>query len=335
MIVYSERYQEHDMRNHPENSLRLKAIMRLLTKEDVFEKVPLVEPSPASREDVLRAHFPEHLEAVKRLAEEGGGTIGMDTYVTPGSYEIALLSAGGVLTCVDKYFEGYEGSYALVRPPGHHAERHQAMGFCLFNNIATGAYYALEKYGLKRVMVLDFDVHHGNGTQDIFYSDPRVFYISLHQYPHYPGTGGIEENGEGRGRGHNLNIPLPPRTCDKSYLKAVEEVVIPVMNSFKPELVLVSAGYDTHHTDPLGGMNLSHGCYYTLTRRLMRSTSAGIIFCLEGGYNLDALAKGVYATMAALFNLGESEFEEPRVEDEGVTKYVDSRIAILKEKFDL
>lgn len=334
MIVYSERYKEHNLEHHPENNLRLLSVMKLLTKKDVFEEVPLFEPAPARREDLLRIHYLEHLENIKRLSEGGGATIGMDTYLTPNSYEISKLSAGGVLTCVDKFYEGYKYSFALIRPPGHHAEQGRAMGFCLFNNIAVGVKYAIAKYGAEKILILDYDVHHGNGTQEIFYSDPRVFYISLHQYPHYPGTGSIEEAGEGEGKGYNLNIPLPPKTSDKSYLKAIDEIVLPAMRKFRPEVVFVSAGYDAHHSDPLGGLELSHSCYYEVAQRL-KANNTGIIFALEGGYNLEGLARSVYATLIPIFDLKDEVLEAPWEEDPRISQYVDSRIAIIKEKFDL
>jgi acetoin utilization deacetylase AcuC-like enzyme len=334
MIVYSERYQEHNQEHHPENNLRLLRIMRLLTKKDVFEEIPLFEPRAARREDLLRVHRLEHLENIRRLSESGGTTIGMDTYLTSQSYEIAKLSAGGVITCVDKFYEGYRYSFALVRPPGHHAEQSVAMGFCLFNNVAIAARYAIAKYGVEKILILDYDVHHGNGTQEIFYSDPRVFYVSLHQYPHYPGTGSIEEWGEGKGMGYNLNIPLPPKTSDRSYLKAMDEVVLPAMRKYKPELVFVSAGYDAHHSDPLGGLELSHSCYYEVAQRL-KENSPGIIYALEGGYSLEALATSVYATLIPIFDLKDEALEPPREEDPRVTRYVDTRIAIIKDKFDL
>jgi acetoin utilization deacetylase AcuC-like enzyme len=334
MIVYSEKYKEHDQEYHPENNQRLLRIMRHLTRMDVFEEVPLFEPRYAGREDLLRAHSLEHVENIRRLCESGDTNIGMDTYITFNSYETARLSAGGVLTCVDKFFEGYRHSFALTRPPGHHAERNKAMGFCLFNNAAIAARYAAAEYGVDRVVILDFDVHHGNGTQDIFYSDPGVFYISLHQFPHYPGTGSIDETGSGRGAGLTLNIPLPPKTRDRSFLKAIDEVVIPAIRRYKPGLVIVSAGYDAHHSDPLGGLELSHSCYYEVSRRLMDNTP-GLIYALEGGYNLNSLPESVYASMMPLFDLRGEPPEPPMDENPAVTRYVERRLSILREKFEL
>ncbi len=331
MIIYSERYLEHDLEHHPENSNRLKAVMRLLTKKDVFEKVPLVEPAYAKKEDILRVHALEHFEFIKHLSEKGDAMIDADTYVNSKSFDTALLSAGGIMSCVDKYFEGYDYSFALVRPPGHHAESSRSLGFCLFNNVAVGAKYALEKYGIKKIFILDFDVHHGNGTQEIFYSSKNVLYLSLHQHLLYPGTGSIEETGRGEGRGYTINIPLPPKTCDKSYLRVFDEIVMPVMKEFQPEVTFVSAGYDAHYSDPLGGMCLSSKCYYEIAKKLKLCTKAGIIFGLEGGYNVDALANSVFATLAALFELGEESTEAPLEENERITSYVSSKIEAIKE----
>ncbi len=334
MIVYSEKFKEHDQEYHPENNNRLLGIMRHLTRMDVFEEVPLFEPQPAGREDLLRVHSLEHVEKIRKLSEMGDANIGMDTYLTFNSYNTAKLSAGGVLTCVDKFFEGYRHSFALIRPPGHHAERDKAMGFCLFNNVAVAARYASAKYGVEKIAIIDIDVHHGNGTQEIFYSDPDVFYISLHQFPHYPGTGGIDETGIGRGAGYTLNVPLPPKTRDRSFLRAVDEVVIPAIRRYKPEIVLVSAGYDAHHSDPLGGLELSHSCYYEVSRRLM-DNAPGLIHALEGGYNLESLPKSVYATLMPLFDLKGEPPEPPMDENPAVTRYIDRRIDAIKDKFNL
>jgi acetoin utilization deacetylase AcuC-like enzyme len=304
MIVYSKKYLEHNQESHPENNERLESVMELLTEKGVFEKLPLVEPGYAARDDILRVHTPEHFEAMKRLSDTGGGTIGYDTYVTEKTFDVAMLSAGGVLTCVDEYFKGHKYSFALNRPPGHHAKTDNAMGFCIFNNIAIGARYAMERYDLKKVAIFDFDVHHGNGTQEIFYKSPDVIYLSTHQYPHYPGTGSIDETGEGEGEGYTVNVPLPPNTDDDSYLTAVEDVIVPALDKFKPELIFVSAGYDGHLKDPLGGMNLTPRCYFEMVKTLRsKFQNTGMVFGLEGGYDLTALANSVYASLEALFDI--------------------------------
>jgi acetoin utilization deacetylase AcuC-like enzyme len=328
MIVYSEEYLKHDREYHPENKNRLRSIMNLLTREDVFERVPLATPKRAEEEDILKVHTEEHLELIKSTSRTGG-LIDIDTYLSQGSFEIAMLAAGGVMSCVDLYREGHNCNFAIVRPPGHHADSNRARGFCLFNNVATGAKYAMDAYQFERIFILDYDVHHGNGTEKIFYSDDNVLFFSLHQHPLYPGTGAIGDIGEGNGVGYNINIPLPPGTSDYSYLRAINEIAMPVLKEFKPELIFVSAGYDGHQRDPLGGMVLSANCYYEISKALNQS-DAGVIFSLEGGYNLEALAESVHATLAPFFDLEVSP-EEPKIEDATVTRYTDSKLIAAKK----
>lgn len=329
MIVYTEEYLRHDREYHPENKNRLRSIMNLLTRRDVFEKVPIDVPKRADEKDILKVHTKEHLELIKSLDQTGGLT-DVDTYLSEGSFETAMLAAGGVMSCVDLYSEGYGCNFAMVRPPGHHAEPNRARGFCLFNNVAVGVKYAIDVHRFERIFILDYDVHHGNGTQKIFYSDNNVLFFSLHQHPLYPGTGAVEEIGEGRGEGYNINIPLPPGVCDRSYLRAINEIAIPVLQEFDPELIFVSAGYDSHYKDPLGGMALSANCYYEISKALKQS-GAGVIFSLEGGYNLEALAESVYATISPFFDI-EPDLEESITEDATVTKYVDSKLIAAKRR---
>jgi len=286
MIVYSDRYLEHNLETHPENKLRLQNIIKFLEDKDVLRKVPLKNPRLSTEEELLMAHSKEHVEKIKNVCESEAKFLDADTYINRNSFEIAKLAAGGVLTCVQEFFNGSKQSFALVRPPGHHATPNKAMGFCLFNNIAIGACYALKRN--MKVFILDFDLHHGNGTQEIFYGNSNVFYLSLHQYPWYPGTGSLEEIGIGEGKGFNVNIPLPVHTSDESYLKAIDEIALVLIEQFKPDLLMVSAGYDSHQLDPLGMLNLSTRCYYDITKRLV-DKAKGIIYVLEGGYNLEAL----------------------------------------------
>jgi acetoin utilization deacetylase AcuC-like enzyme len=328
MIVYSEDYLKHDREYHPENKNRLRSIMNLLTREDVFEKVPLSVPKMASEGDILKAHTQAHLESIKGKSLTGG-LIDADTYLSQGSFDIAMLSAGGVMSCVDLYREGHKFNFALVRPPGHHAEPGRPMGFCLFNNVAVGAKYAIETHGFNRIFILDYDAHHGNGTEKIFYNDDNVLFLSLHQHPFYPGTGAINDTGEGKGEGYNINIPLPPGTSDESYLRAINEIALPVLEEFDPDLIFVSAGYDGHQNDPLGGMILSSKCYYEISKALKKS-GAGVIFSLEGGYNLEALAESVHASIAPFYDL-EMEFGESTSEDKTVTRYIDSKLNAVKK----
>lgn len=228
-----------------------------------------------------------------------------DTFVGPESYNIALLAAGGALRLIDAVFRGEaRNGFGLLRPPGHHAERDRAMGFCIFNNAAVGARYAQKEYKIKRVLIVDWDVHHGNGTQHIFENDPDVFYFSTHQYPYYPGTGHVWEKGTEKGVGKTLNLPFPGGTGEPSYLKAFEEVFMPQAFAFKPELILISAGFDAHKEDPLAGLNLTEHAYSFMTKRLKvlarECAKERIVSVLEGGYNLDALARSVEAHLRAL-----------------------------------
>ena len=329
MIVYSDRYLEHNLETHPENKSRLQNIIKFLEDKEVSRKVPLKNPRLSTEEELLMAHSKEHVEKIKNVCESEAKFLDADTYINRNSFEIAKLAAGGVLTCVQEFFNGSKQSFALVRPPGHHATPNKAMGFCLFNNIAIGACYALKRN--MKVFILDFDLHHGNGTQEIFYGNSNVFYLSLHQYPWYPGTGSLEEIGIGEGKGFNVNIPLPVHTSDESYLKAIDEIALVLIEQFKPDLLMVSAGYDSHQLDPLGMLNLSTRCYYDITKRLV-DKAKGIIYVLEGGYNLEALSNSVYACMQVMFELGEGEDYLPNTsENSGAKKTVEARIKELKK----
>ncbi|MFQ5887106.1 MAG: histone deacetylase [Candidatus Hydrothermarchaeales archaeon] len=328
MIIYSERYLEHNMEYHPENNNRLRRTMSLLTKKNVFDSVALIEPEPANKEDILRVHTDQHMKLISEMSHKGGGMIGPDTYITEKSFDTAMLSAGGMITALEQ--DDYKYAFTLIRPPGHHATPNDAMGFCIFNNIAVAAKYAMEKLDKKRVFILDFDVHHGNGTQDIFYKDPRVLFASLHQHPLYPGTGRMDEIGSGEGEGYTLNIPLPPKITNNYYLRALDEIILPVLKEFDPELILVSSGYDGHYDDPLGDMCLSSHVYYNISKRLKR-LDIKTIFTLEGGYNLDVLSNSIYATMAPIFDLEEDFFDTPLEENKKIAEYVTNRIDTVKK----
>jgi len=228
-----------------------------------------------------------------------------DVPVSRESYEIALLAAGGTLRLIDAVFrQEARNGFGLLRPPGHHAERNQALGFCLFNNVAIGARYAQKKYGAERVLIVDWDVHHGNGTQHFFEEDPTVFYFSMHQYPYYPGTGHSWERGVAAGSGATLNLPVPAGTSNRSYLEAFEEVFLPRAREFAPDLILISAGFDAHKNDPLAGLDLTERAYERMTeslKELAREVAKErIVSVLEGGYNLEALAQSIEIHIRAL-----------------------------------
>ncbi len=298
MIVYFREHELHTMNSHPENAGRFEGLEGLLAREEVRY------PEPAGEEQVLRVHTPEHLGNIARLSEAERWA-DADTYLTRHSYRTALLAAGGALLAAHLALE-HGHAFALVRPPGHHATPGRAMGFCLLNNIAIACAEMLAR-GVRRIAIIDTDVHHGNGTQEVFYSSPEVLFVSLHQHPLYPGTGMVEETGRGEGEGYTVNIPLPPGTEDGEYLDALS-LALSVVEQHSPELVLVSAGYDTAVDDPLGGMMLTTRCYAEIGRRLRRFSR--VAFCLEGGYSTSALAAGVEATLAGI--RGQSEEYEPR-----------------------
>jgi acetoin utilization deacetylase AcuC-like enzyme len=300
-IVYDPVYLGHDTSEHPENRQRLEAIVLRLKETGLWEKLVHIVPRSATFEEMRRVHSERHIRYVRDLAESGGGQIDADTVVSLHSYEAALYAAGGVESAVDAVMDGEVASaFALVRPPGHHATRDQAMGFCLFNNVAVAAAQALDKYSLQRVLILDFDVHHGNGTQDIFADEPRVNYISVHQSPLYPGSGSMEE----RGVGNMFNIPLPHGCGDNEYSQVYDEIVFPLGRRFNPQLILVSAGFDAHWSDDIASMCLSTSGYSQITHRIkalaQECCGGKVVFSLEGGYNLEALAENVEAVFGVL-----------------------------------
>ncbi|MFO7742951.1 MAG: histone deacetylase [Anaerolineae bacterium] len=306
--VYHPIYLQHNQPGHPENARRLERILATLEEEGVLERLKPVEPRDATEEELLRVHTSRHIENVRRVAERGGGHMDPDTYVSPRSFEAAKMAAGGLIRAVEEVVTGrVANAFALVRPPGHHATATRAMGFCLFNNVAIAARAALTLDGIERVLIADFDVHHGNGTQDLVADDPDVCYVSTHQYPYYPGTGAKTETGRGAGQGTVLNVPLPPGVGDDGYAGIFRHLVCPLARRFSPNLVLVSAGYDGHWDDPLAHMNLSLSGYATVQQELVTIAEelceGRIVFTLEGGYHLDALAYGVLNAFHALLRL--------------------------------
>ena len=306
-IVYDAIYLEHDTGDHPENAQRLEAVASYLRTSGVWDRLVQVQAKPASVDDLRRVHTMHLIDTVQRIAKAGGGAVDYDTVIGPRSYEVARSAAGGVIAAVDATLAGRVSSaYALVRPPGHHATAARAMGFCLFNNVAVAARWALEVAGVERLAIVDIDVHHGNGTAEAFASDPSVLYVSLHQYPLFPGTGHWREIGSGAGEGTVLNVPLPPHTGDVGYRQAFERLVVPAVRRFAPELLLVSIGYDAHWADPLSWMLLSLSGYRAMMddlTALARALCRGrIVVALEGGYDATVLAHGVRGTLASLMD---------------------------------
>ena len=274
----------------------------------------LLEAPVADREELLRVHTASHVDSIEELAARGGGMIDLDTVASDGSWEAALHAAGGALHAAERLLALGGVAFCGLRPPGHHAERERAMGFCLFNNVAVAAAHATEALGVDRVLILDWDVHHGNGTEAIFYGSARVLYVSIHQSPLYPGSGAITDHGSGRGEGYTVNLPVPPGAGSDEFLALVQHVVAPIAREWRPGLLCISAGYDAHRDDPLANCEVDTAGYAEMAgtmRKLGAELGAPILVCLEGGYALGALASSTVATLEAL--CGE---EQPRLAPE-------------------
>jgi acetoin utilization deacetylase AcuC-like enzyme len=285
---------------HPERPARLQAVLAGARDASVADALVPVEPRAATLEELLRVHPSHYLDMVQAIVARGGGHLDPDTVTSPGTWTAALYAAGAGLSAIEALDAGRgDAAFCAVRPPGHHATPDQSMGFCVVSNVAVAA-AALAERG-ERVVIVDYDAHHGNGTQAAFYRDPRVMYVSLHQWPLYPGTGGMREIGEGDGTGTTLNIPLPPKTRGDAFLQACDSVITPIVSRFDPTWLIISAGFDAHVADPITDLGLSSGDYALLTARLLELVPAGRrLVVLEGGYDLDALQSSTAAVLATL-----------------------------------
>ena len=299
-LIYDSRFLEHDMgAGHPESPQRLRAIMQRLEQSGVAAKLATIEPRKAEDEWVTLVHQSNYVAFLNQQAPaQGRLSLDADTSMSPGSLAAAYLAAGAALAGVDAIMTGrVQHVFCAVRPPGHHAEADRAMGFCFFNNVAIAARYAQKRYGLRRVLIVDWDVHHGNGTQHSFEQDPSVLFFSTHQYPHYPGTGRATERGSGAAEGLTINVPMEAGEGDDEYRAVFQKVLVPAADAFKPEFVIVSAGFDAHRDDPLANMGLTEAGYADLTAIVagiaVRHCGGRLLSSLEGGYNLSALSMSV------------------------------------------
>lgn len=323
----------HDFPDHPENAARLPAILRAIEASRLAPHLTQLPARPASLPELTRVHPAAYIEALERAMAEAPGYVDhAPTYITPESFASARLAAGGAVRAVDAVLDGEaEAAFALVRPPGHHCTPTRAMGFCLFGNVAVAARHAQSR-GRRKVMIVDFDVHHGNGTQDAFYNDPSVLFISTHQHGIYPLTGDETETGAGEARGANINLPLPAGAGDAAFARALSDVMAPAADRFRPDFLLVSAGYDAHWRDPLAMLQLTTRGYFHLVRGLRalarRYCGGRMALVLEGGYDLDALSASVVASLHALAGdddapdvIGAAPYGEP-----------DARVAALLQR---
>jgi acetoin utilization deacetylase AcuC-like enzyme len=305
-IIKDDRYLEHNPgEGHPESPNRLRVIYDLIDRE--FASLPIIPPRLATESELALIHDPLYIQTIAKTEGKVHSQLDPDTGLSARSYEIARLAAGGLLNSVDALFNPQsaihnpQSIFAFVRPPGHHAEADRAMGFCLFNNIAIAAAYAKEKHGLKRTLIVDWDLHHGNGTQHSFYDDPSVLFFSSHQYPYYPGSGNYDQVGSGAGKGFTVNAPFPAGFGNAEYIRVYSEILKPIALEYRPELVLVSAGFDPYYRDPLGGMQVTgdgFGALAFIVRDIANQTCEGkVLITLEGGYSPHGLREGVRSVL--------------------------------------
>jgi acetoin utilization deacetylase AcuC-like enzyme len=291
----------------PETPNRLKTIYNIIDSSDIKDKLILISPRMASEEELKLNHHLNYIKKIEATAGKHYTMLDPDTSTSPLSWETSRLAVGGLLTAVDKIMvDEIDRGFALIRPPGHHAENSRAMGFCLFNNIAIAAMYGIKNYSWKKVLIVDWDLHHGNGTQNSFYETDQILYFSTHQYPYYPGSGGYNEVGEGKGNGFTVNVPLEGGQGDRDFLSIFQEILYPIGKEYSPDIILVSVGFDTYFEDPLGSMNVTPEGYALLTKVLLQLAQecckGKVIFVLEGGYHLKGLADSVLAVIKKLLS---------------------------------
>ncbi len=336
-IISSDIFKKHDtseiknsgLYTHPESPQRIDSITEYLQDKEAWKIAEKIQTKEITDEYLLKVHTPEYLKSLNDFCQKGGGRINEDTVTSQESPLIAKIAAGSVLQAVDYVMtDKLRKVFCIVRPPGHHAIPNQSMGFCLFSNISLGAVYAMSKYNTQKIMIIDWDAHHGNGTEKIFYDNEKVLTVSLHQYPFWPFTGKFEDFGLDKGYGYNLNIPVPESFTDELYIDSFDKIIAPVAKKFKPELIFLAAGYDAHHSDTLAGLNLTSPIYDYLTKKVVDLSEelcqGKLIACLEGGYNLDALAKGVYSTINLM------QFPDYTIKEKWTNEKKDNKETMIK-----
>jgi acetoin utilization deacetylase AcuC-like enzyme len=309
-IISSDIFKEHDTSEmkdtgkyiHPESPQRIDSIIDYIKDKEVWSKAQKIPVRKINDDELLKIHTPEYISSLISFCEKGGGRIDEDTVTCTKSYDIARIAAGSVLEAVDFVMQDkLKKVFCIIRPPGHHALSNSSMGFCLFSNISLGAVYALSKYNLERIMIIDWDAHHGNGTEKIFYQSKNVFTVSWHQSNFWPFSGDYKDIGENEGYGYNLNIPVPAGFTDEIYIESFEKIVVPAARKYKPQLIFLAAGYDAHYKDTVSGLNVTSPLYDYLSKKVVDLSEelcgGKLISCLEGGYNLEALAEGVFSTL--------------------------------------
>jgi len=336
-IVRHPLYLEHKTEIfHPENPQRLQAIYSMLDGQDFGGKLTGIEPRFATLEELLLVHSPQYVDRVLDTAEKPRIRFDPDTVTSPKTYKAAWLAAGGVMEAIRAVLaEEVRNAFALIRPPGHHALRDRAMGFCIFNNVAIGARYALKFQHLERVLIVDWDLHHGNGIQSIFYDDRRVLYFSAHRQAYFPWTGEAKEVGEGEGEGYTVNVPLELGSSNSEYGNVFRHVLWPVARRFKPELILVAAGFDIHHNDPLRSMSVSEAGFARMTELLMEMAGeickGRLVLALEGGYNSEALQDSVAMVLWELTGQSKMNKEEMRQAEDARYGNIEKTIEEVKK----
>lgn len=325
-IVKDSAYLRHSAGfDHPESPARLASIYEMLDNPNMSWKYVDIKPRTASHDEIAYVHTLPYIDRIAGTAGKSHVILDPDTITCADTYEIAKLAVGGVCNAIDAVMTGeVDNAFAFVRPPGHHAGAGNSAGFCVFNNIAIGAMHAMKKHGLKKILIVDWDLHHGNGTQKIFYSDRRVLYFSTHQYPYYPGTGGLHEIGEGQALGYTVNVPLHRCAVNGTFISAYRKILEPIALKFAPELILVSAGFDTYYQDPLGGMRVTPEGFAAMARVLLniadKCCSGRLVAVLEGGYHVAGLTRSVKATIEEMF-------------DE--THWTDQKLAAMEQDADM